>query len=69
MPKKYGKYNYLCNCSNLADYGKLIGICMFNTGGFRESLAVNIQQLNKEPNMINTGKNVIGRVMKSTPKP
>jgi len=42
---------------------------MFNTGGFRESLAVSIQQLNKEPNMINTGKNVIGKVMKSTPKP
>ena len=33
------------------------------------SFAVNIQQLNIEPNIINTGKNVIGKVIKSTPKP
>lgn len=42
---------------------------MFNVGGLRDSFAVSIQQLKTEPNMINTGKNVIGKVMKSTPKP
>lgn len=69
IPKKYGKYNYLSNCWNLAESGKFIGICIFNIGGLSDSFAVSIQQLNTEPKIINTGKNVIGKAMKSTPKP
>lgn len=69
IPKKYGKYNYRTNWSNFAPSGKFKGICILSVGGINELLAVSIQQLNTEPNIINTGKNVIGYAIKSTPKP
>lgn len=42
---------------------------MFRVGGIRDLLAVSIQQLTKDPNMIRIGRKLAGNIMKSTPNP